>query len=189
MRIYLVGSHGVGKTRLVEQIAAHYGLRKLSEVARTELARTERSFADLRNDLVAVSAYQRQVFQEQLRLEAEASDNFVSDRALDNLGYLCTHGEGFHELVTSTECRNYARHVAEGLVFFVRPLDRTTDDGVRTKGDIDGRAVWNIDGMVRLLLELFDIPYVPVLSESFKDRWLLVRAVVDLRRRLESKAT
>lgn len=181
-----MGGHGVGKTKLVSKISQEYGLRLLSETARTELARTERSFDDLRTDLEAVSQYQRRVFSEQIRVEREAGDCFVSDRAFDNLAYLCAHGEGFGDLAKSQEAQDYARHVAAGLVFWVRPLPTVVADGVRAKTDLDLASVWRIDGMVQILLELFDIKGIPVSCHSFKDRWSLVRGVIDLKRQAES---
>ena len=63
--------------------------------------------------------------------------------------------------------------VAEGVVFFVRPhRSLLREDGVRAGVDWD--SVVRIDGMVKLLLEQFRIPYLPIDTPSMQER---VRAV------------
>lgn len=179
-RLYFVGGHGVGKTTLSKLVSERFGLRLLSETARTLLAETDSSLAIIRNDIGSVTRFQRAVFERQVLLERDVHSDFVSDRACDNLAYLCEHGESLHELAHSEACREYVEQVRGGLVFFVRPLPFVTADGTRPPSDLQLSSVHRIDGMVKLLLELFGIPYFPVDGYSLKDRWTLVEGVVRL---------
>jgi hypothetical protein len=63
------------------------------------------------------------------------------------------------------------------------------DDGVRA--GLDWEEVIRIDGMVKLLLELFGIPYIPVESLPMQERVRLLERVLNLAgvRRSESAPT
>jgi hypothetical protein len=64
-------------------------------------------------------------------------------------------------------------------VFFLRPhRELVVADGVRA--GLEWEEVVRIDGMVKLLLELFDVPYIPVESLSMQERVRLVERVLDL---------
>lgn len=186
-RVYLVGSHSVGKSTLAEWIARHYGLPMVHEVAREVESRQRGGLDALRVDVAAVSAYQRQVFAEQLAREAAHGDGgFVSDRAFDNLAYYADHGDGVAELAESKACRDYVRSVRErGTVFFVRPHpDLAKADGTRARRDVDMAQVWRLDGMVKLLLELWRVPWIPVDPVSMQERQRVVVGVLGVSRAL-----
>ena len=69
--------------------------------------------------------------------------------------------------------------VKRGLVFFLRPhQELLVDDGVRA--GVEWEEVIRIDGMVKLLLEQFDVPYIPVASLSMQERVRLVERVLQL---------
>jgi hypothetical protein len=51
-------------------------------------------------------------------------------------------------------------------------------DGVRA--GLEWGEVVRIDGMVKLMLEIFDVPYIPVESLSMQERVRLVERVLDL---------
>lgn len=189
MRVYFVGSTGVGKTWACRLTARKFGFRLLSEVARMENTRNESNFGELRKDIDAASAFQERVFREQIRMEEEAGDNFVSDRAFDNLAYAAQHAECLPKLMALPECREYVDKVAAGLVFFVRPLPFVTADGVRPVSDLDLRAVHCVDGMVKFMLEMWGVRYFPVDPESPKDRWTLIQNVIRLQLAAESRRT
>ena len=69
--------------------------------------------------------------------------------------------------------------VVPGLVFFLRPhRELLREDG--TRAAVQWEEVLRIDGMVKLLLELFGVPYIPVESLSMQERVRLVERVLDL---------
>lgn len=185
LRIEVVGSHAVGKSVLVRHIAAVYDLPILDEIARIEIAKMGGGFDKLRTDLDAVTRFQRNVFASQLRV-GDGCERYVSDRAFDNIAYAAenaAHGTAA-AMWRSAACRRYVRGIAdtvrrrEGAVFFVRPGVVPVRDGVRAEGDLDVGGICRIDGMVKLLLELGDVPYVPIATTNFQERAAIVDGVL-----------
>jgi hypothetical protein len=176
MRIYFVGSHATGKTTMTRWVSRRYGVPMITEVARAVLAELETNFDTLRTDMERVGDYQRRVFERQIATERLQEKGFVSDRAFDNLAYAAEHATVLGEIMSEDsgiEVRRYMEWVSQGLVFFVRPhKSLLREDGVRAGVDWD--AVVRIDGMVKLLLEQFRIPYLPIDTPSMQER---VRAV------------
>jgi predicted ATPase len=179
-RIYFVGAHATGKTTLARYVSDRYGLKLISEVARSVLAEMEVSLDRLRSNLDAVNRYQVEVFRRQIEAEREAGEAFVSDRAFCNLAYTANHGTVMHELFRDPALDEYMRWVASGLVFFVRPHpDLIQGDGVRAA--LRWEDVVLIDGMVKLLLEMYAIPYIIVATLSMQERVRLVDEVIRIR--------
>ena len=179
VRIYLVGAHATGKTTLARWIRDHYGLPMISEVARGVLAEMEAQLDALRSNVDLVDRYQRQVFERQIEAEFQQTGSFVSDRAFCNLAYAGHHATILGDIATDPRLSTYLESVRGGLVFFLRPhRDLVVADGVRAGVEWD--EVVRIDGMVKLLLELFRIPYIPVASLAMQERVRLVERVMDL---------
>jgi nicotinamide riboside kinase len=173
MRIYFVGSHATGKTTLCRYVSRHYGLPMISEVARAVLAEMESSLDALRTDMDLVAEYQERVFARQVEIERQHSGRFVSDRAFDNLAYAAEHTTIAAEMMGEARFLDYMRWVSQGTVFFLRPHPSLLkDDGVRAGVSWD--SVLRIDGMIKLMLEMHRVPYLPVESVSMQER---VRAV------------
>jgi hypothetical protein len=172
MRIYFVGSHATGKTTMTRWVSRRYGLPMITEVARAVLAELEIDLDSLRTDMERVSDYQRRVFERQIAIERLQEKGFVSDRAFDNLAYAAEHALVLGEIMSGQsgeDVRKYMEWVAEGVVFFVRPhRSLLREDGVRAGVDWD--SVVRIDGMVKLLLEQFRIPYLPIDTPSMQER-------------------
>jgi len=178
-RIYLVGAHSTGKTTLARWIRDRYGLRLISEVARSVLAEMEAQLGALRSDVDLVNRYQTEVFHRQVDAERQLGGGFVSDRAFCNLAYAAQHSTILADIAADPELRTYMEHVRGGLVFFVRPhRELLSADGVRE--DPDWESILQIDGMVKLMLEMFAVPYVPVASLSMQERVRLVQRVLGL---------
>ncbi|MCP4445814.1 MAG: AAA family ATPase [Myxococcales bacterium] len=178
MRIYFVGSHATGKTTLCRYVSQNYGLPMISEVARSVLAEMESSFDAMRTDMDLVSQYQRKVFARQVATEQQHQGRFVSDRAFDNLAYAADHTTIFADMVEDTGLSDYMRWVAGGIVFFLRPhKSLLVEDGVRAGVDWD--SVVRIDGMVKLLLEMYRVSYLPIESVSMQERVRAVQFVID----------
>jgi predicted ATPase len=184
-RIYLVGAHATGKTTLARWIRDRYGLPMISEVARGVLAEMEAQLESLRTNLELVNEYQAQVFERQLEMEALANRDigktggFVSDRAFCNLAYAAHHSTILSEIMNDPRLASYMESVKQGVVFYLRPhRDLVVSDGVRA--GLEWEEVVRIDGMVKLLLEMFAVPYVPVDCLPMQERTRLVERVLSL---------
>jgi len=179
LRIYLVGAHATGKTTLARWIRDTYGLPMISEVARGVLAEMEAQLGGLRSNIDLIDRYQRQVFERQLEAEAAQPGSFVSDRAFCNLAYAGHHATILGDIAADPRLAGYMSSVRAGLVFFLRPhRELIVEDGVRA--GLEWEEVVRIDGMVKLLLEMFRVPYIPVESLSMQERVRLFERVLDL---------
>lgn len=179
VRIYLVGAHATGKTTLARWIRDHYGLPMISEVARGVLSEMEARLDSLRTDVELVSHYQAQVFERQIEAEAAHAGSFVSDRAFCNLAYAAHHSTMLAEVFGDPRLERYMSSVRRGVVFFLRPhKELLVDDGVRA--GVQWEEVLRIDGMVKLMLEMFSVPYIPVASLAMQERTRLCECVLAL---------
>jgi predicted ATPase len=178
-RIYLVGAHSTGKTTLARWIRDEYGLPMISEVARGVLAEMEARLDSLRTDVALVNRYQKEVFDRQIAAEESQDGSFVSDRAFCNLAYAAQHSTILAEITRDSKLRNYMESVRGGLVFYLRPhRELLAEDGVRA--GVEWEEVLRIDGMVKLLLEMFGVAYIPVDSLPMQERIRLVERVLAL---------
>jgi len=170
MRVYFVGAHSTGKTTLARYVSRKYGVARITEMARAVLSEMESTFNAVRADIDLVDTYQREVFQRQVTAEkGDFPKGFVSDRAFDNLAYAAEHSRCLADLVDSEMFREYVEWVRGGTVFFVRPhKDLINEDGIRETPVWDGMV--RIDGMVKLLLELNRVDYVPIESALMQQR-------------------
>ena len=179
VRVYLVGAHSTGKTTLARWVRDRYGLPMISEVARGVLAEMEARLDALRSNVELVNRYQAEVFERQLAAEAEQPGSFVSDRAFCNLAYAAHHATILSEIAADPRLASYMDSVREGVVFYLRPhRELVAADG--TRAGLEWEEVLRIDGMVKLLLELFAVPYVPVESLSMQERTRLLDRVLAL---------
>lgn len=179
LRIYFVGAHSTGKTTLARWVRDQYGLPMISEVARGVLAEMEEHLDAMRSRLDVVDRYQTEVFERQIAAEAQHTGSFVSDRAFCNLAYAAHHARVLNKLATDPRLAAYMESVKQGLVFFIRPhRDLLADDGVRA--GVAWEEVLRIDGMVKLMLEMFAIPYIPVDCLPMQERVRLLERVFSL---------
>jgi nicotinamide riboside kinase len=178
-RIYLVGAHSTGKTTLARWVRDRFGLPMISEVARGVLAEMEAQLDALRSDVELVNRYQRQVFERQLEAERQQRGGFVSDRAFCNLAYAAHHSTVLSGIATDPRLRDYMDSVRGGIVLYLRPhRELVRADGVRA--GLEWEEVVRIDGMVKLLLEMFAVPYVAVESLSMQERVRTVETILGL---------
>ena len=179
LRIYLVGAHATGKTTLARWIRDTYQIPMIAEVARGVLAEMEAQLETLRTDIDLVGRYQEAVFTRQIDAESAISGSFVSDRAFCNLAYAAHHSGILGRIFRDPRLEQYMQWVKQGTVFFLRPhQELLVGDGVRA--GVQWEEVIRIDGMVKLLLEQFDVPYIPVASLSMQERVRLVERVLQL---------
>ena len=178
-RIYMVGSHATGKTTLARWVHERYGIPMIAEVARGVLAEMEAQLESLRADIDLVNRYQAKVFIRQVESERKIQGPFVSDRAFCNLAYAAHHSTILAEVFRDQRLAEYMTTVREGMVFFLRPhRELVRADGVRA--GLEWEEVVRIDGIVKCLLEMFDVPYIPVESLSMQERVRLVDRVIQL---------
>ncbi len=178
-RIYLVGSHATGKTTLARWVRDRYGVPMIAEVARGVLAEMEAELPSLRADIDLVNRYQAQVFIRQIESENKVKGPFVSDRAFCNLAYAAHHATILAEVFGDPRLSEYMASVRDGIVFFLRPHPAlVVPDGVRA--GLAWEEVVRIDGMVKCLLEMFDVPYLPVASLAMQERVRLLERVLGL---------
>lgn len=179
LRIYFVGAHSTGKTTLARWVRDQYGLPMISEVARGVLAEMEEHLDAMRSRLDVVDRYQTEVFERQITAEAQQVGSFVSDRAFCNLAYAAQHARVLNKLATDPRLASYIDSVKDGLVFFLRPhRELLAEDGVRA--GVAWEEVLRIDGMVKLMLEMFAIPYIPVDCLPMQERVRLLERVFSL---------
>jgi predicted ATPase len=168
IRVYLVGAHATGKTTLARWVRDHYGIPMIAEVARGVLAEMEAKLDTLRTDIALVNRYQYEVFRRQIDAENAVAGPFVSDRAFCNLAYAAHHSTILADIFRDRKLGEYMNWVRQGIVFFVRPhRELVVADGVRA--GLEWEEVVRIDGMVKLLLEVFGVPYIPVESLSMQE--------------------
>ncbi len=178
-RIYLVGAHSTGKTTLARWVRDTYGLPMISEVARGVLAEMEAQLDSLRTDVALVNRYQREVFERQLAAEEQQKGSFVSDRAFCNLAYAAQHSTIMAEIAGDPRLADYMNKVRTGIVFYLRPhRELLVEDGVRAGVAWD--EVLRIDGMVKILLEMYGISYIPVESLPMQERIRLMENVLSI---------
>jgi len=179
-RIYFVGSHRTGKTTCAKWAKDRYKLPMITELARTVLAERDGDLGPLRTDLKATAEYQTEVFRRQIQSERAQDGGFVSDRSFDNLAYAAefTDDDAFPQLMESQELKEYVEWVKGGIVFFIRPHRRLLlTDSVNK--EVDWEQVLRIDGMVKLMLKLFRINYLPIHAVDMEERVRTMRFALD----------
>lgn len=155
-----------------------YGIPLLPEVARLVLAERELSMETLRSNLDTVDAFQKEIFLRQVREEA-GKESFVSDRSFDNLSYAANHSRVMKELFESEELKGYVETLQSPkvVIFFVRPVKSIMrEDGIRERADWD--ELLRIDGMVKMMLEMWGLRYFQISTGSMQERARLVDAVM-----------
>ena len=179
VHVYLVGAHATGKTTLARWIRDHFGLPMISEVARGVLAEMEAQLDALRTNVDLVNHYQAQVFERQMESEEAQTGSYVSDRAFCNLAYAAHHSRIMGEVAGDPRLLEYMDRVRGGIVFYLRPhKEMIVADGVRA--GLNWEDVVRIDGMVKMMLEMFSIPYIPLESLSMQERTRLLERVLSL---------
>ena len=178
-RIYFVGAHSTGKTTLARWVRDRFGLPMIAEVARGVLSEMEAQLDSLRTNVDLVNHYQTEVYLRQISSEMQQEGSFVSDRAFCNLAYAAHHATILGQVARDERLKTYMQSLTGGIVFYLRPhQELLSDDGVRA--GVSWEEVLRIDGMVKFMLEFFEVPYIPVESLSMQERTRLVDRVLEL---------
>jgi hypothetical protein len=81
-------------------------------------------------------------------------------------------------MMTDQRFRDYMKWVSDGIVFFVRPhVSLVKADGVRA--GVSWESVLRIDGMIKLMLEMHGVKYLPIDSEAMQERVRTIEFVLD----------
>lgn len=180
MKIYFIGAHSTGKSSLARIIAKEYDLPFLNEVARTVLAEKELQLDTLRVNLDLADQYQTEICLRQIQ-EENKLNNFVSDRSFDNLAYMAQHARLLAPAISRPEFLQYIEKLKhpDVIIFFVRPSKITLKaDGIRETLNWEG--IIAIDAMIKLLLEMFNLNYISINTDSMQERVRLVDSVLRL---------
>lgn len=179
-RIYIMGAHSTGKTTLARYISQRWQIPLVTEVARSVLAEHELKLGHLRTDIKTVNAYQRAVYERQLAAERAVADGaFVSDRGFDNLAYAAMYSTITQQLMDSKLMQEWFALMEGSIIFFLRPHSSlVAEDGTRANVNWDDLVA--IDGMVKFLLEMSGLRYLPVHAQKMQERVRIVEAVLAL---------
>lgn len=180
MKIYMTGSHCVGKSTLARYISEKYKLPFISEVARMILSEKELQVDALRYDMDLVDQFQQEVFNRQL-VEESKHISFVSDRCFDHLAYAAQHTRILPKLINCPELQAYLETLRslESIIFFVRPSKATLKaDGVRENITWDG--IVSIDAMIKMLLEIYNLRYFQISMDNMQERIKLTSNIIDM---------
>jgi nicotinamide riboside kinase len=180
MRIYYVGAHSTGKSTLARYTSKKYNLPFISELARSVLSEKEIPLETLRVDLDLIDNYQQEVFQRQFAEEQKYNNGFVSDRSFDNLAYMAQHARLLSKVMKDPSLEEYINSLRhkDVTIFFVRPSRITMrNDGVRESVNWDG--IVSIDANVKFMLEMWNLKYIQINTDSMQERVRLVDSVLD----------
>lgn len=180
MKVFFSGAHSTGKSTLTRFVSEKYNLPILVESARSVLAEKELQLDSLRSDIKLVNEYQKAVYFRQLEVE-KGKDKFVSDRSLlDCLAYCCSHSFVFNELLNKKETKKYVKMLKNNdvFIFFIRPSKVTMkEDGVRESLNWD--EIVRIDAMIKLMLQMFKVPYFDIHAETMQERANLILNILN----------
>jgi len=181
MKVYFVGSHSTGKTTCARYVSEKYKLPMITEVARAVLSEKELHLDSLRTDISTVDSYQESILYRQITEEQKYKD-FVSDRSFDCLAYAAQHSRILGKLLNSPELGQYIATIKaeKPFIFFVRPSKETLKaDGIREHLTWDG--VVQIDAMVKFMLEMWEINYLPIAMSSMQERVRFIDSVLSIK--------
>jgi adenylate kinase family enzyme len=182
MRVYIIGSHSTGKSTVSRYISEKYKIPMITEVARMILSEKELQVDSLRTDMNIVNDYQTEIFKRQIIEENKLKDNFVSDRSFDCLAYAAQHSKIASKLFFSEELKTYIETLKQSdvFMFFIRPSKSILkQDGVRESLTWEG--VIAIDAMVKFMIQIFNLRYFEINTDSMQERVQLVDSVLSLK--------
>lgn len=176
MRVYFVGAQSTGKTTLAKYVSNKYELELLNEVVRDLINEYDMGLNEIRLNIDEINKFQKEIFETQL-LKERGKNNFVSDRAFDNIAYACNYATNAH-MIDGDKLAHYMDKLDNSLVFYVKPHEQLLeDDGVR--GSIDWCDVCRIDGMIKMMLELYDVDYVTISTKEHQERVNTINTVFE----------
>ena len=174
LRIALIGSHGTGKTSIVEELARITKIPIIEELARNYNMNTP--------DMDEYKHYQKQLLLEQLKAEAAlflSKGSFISDRSsIDNTAYFLLK---CYENSTREEKRRYTQIAIHNSLrythLFYVPIEipLPKDDGFRFKGELFRESV---DKRINDIIRYYGVEVTPV-TGSLNERVSKILEVIE----------
>jgi len=180
MRIYMTGAHSVGKTTIVNHIAEEYDINRINEVAREVLRDYNMGLNEIRGDLQTCKKFQRTVLKRQIEKEKNTEEPFISDRGIDIFSYIAMYTHDLQNILKEEWTQDYIKsyHENNTVVIFVRPVpELIQEDGVRV--DLTMENINRIDGMIKFILERYDIDYHSLETKHLGERVRFVRGILN----------
>ncbi|MDD5377041.1 MAG: ATP-binding protein [Candidatus Gracilibacteria bacterium] len=154
LRIAIIGSHGTGKTTLVEKLGDLFKIPVIEEMARTVIMEKNKLPHDMDDSERFI--FQQTIFDRQT-VHEDILDSFISDRSvLDALVY--AHGTA-HLLVLEKAVTLRLRNNPYDHIFFIPREFPLESDGVRKEDEEYQRF---IESEFLHYLRKFNISYTPI---------------------------
>lgn len=162
--IYAVGAEMAGKTTLVGFIEEAFGVPRLDGESARIVKDQYGGWGAIRSRGKNSDAYQRAVFEQQLKMELATKPHYVADRCLlDSLAYTSEYGSCVKELWDRNDPITAAifGRLLSSIVFLVKPhREFSASDGERLVVSYEQQL--RIDAKIELLLQLCGIRPVRV---------------------------
>ncbi len=178
-KVYFVGAQCTGKTTLAEYVRDKYNISMVTEVVRNIIKEKDTDLAEMRADIADISRLQSEIARKQYSEEKNTEIPYVSDRAFDYLAYTGMYAYNLNILRCQTIVEDYIPYTADNSIFFFcRPQKQfIEDDGFRK--NLSWENINQIDGMIKFMLEMYDINYVNLDTYYTNERIRTVDAVLE----------
>lgn len=158
LRIALIGSHGTGKTSVVEELVRITKLPIIEEIARNYDMNT--------SNVDKYKHYQKQLLLEQIRTETSlilSKGNFISDRSsIDNMAYFwlkCKSNATKQEMVRYGQIAIHNSLRYSHLFYVPIEIPLPTDDGFRFEDEAFQR---DIDSKINEIISKFGVGVITI---------------------------
>ena len=174
LRIALIGSHGTGKTSIVEELVRITRLPIIEEIARNYDMNT--------SNIYEYKHYQKQLLLEQIKTETSlilSKGSFISDRSsIDNMAYFllkCKLNATKQELVWYSQIAIHNSLRYSHLFYVPIEIPLPTDDEFRFEDEMFQK---NIDREINEIISRFGVGVITIRG-SLKERVKTILEVID----------
>lgn len=193
-RIYICGSHSVGKTTLCRELGKHLGYRVVPEAARDIMANNKIDLRAISKDVEAKNMLQGWIGDDHLTRHANAirdledgnftqddpeSKGIIFDRGIDFLVYASEYSTLAHKQWASPNTQEYIECLKHpnALVLLLQPHESAlVADGVRASLDL--LTAHKITFGIKCLLEVFGVSYIDITAPEVLERVKLVKSII-----------
>lgn len=185
-RIYVCGAQSVGKTTLCRELGKHFGYEVVPEAARDIMNAQKINFSEIALDIATRDEFQQAVTAEHIHRHNKAwsrqSQNgggVIFDRGLDFLVYAAGFSTVANEHFRSDNVKQYISGLGgtDSLVLLLEPHEQLLkQDDVRA--DLNMKSAYEVTFGIKVLLEVFGIPYIHITTPDTMERVKLVTNIV-----------